>query len=107
MIVLWGSPMFRSGRVQWMLNELGVPYELRPIQSRNGDTQTEEFLKLNPRGKIPCLQDGDLVLAESVAINTYLCDQYGKGQFVPAPCTKERAIYVSSVLVFFHLSDSL
>ena len=38
-IVLWGSPTFRSGRVQWMLEELGLSYELKPIQPRNGDTQ--------------------------------------------------------------------
>jgi glutathione S-transferase len=49
-----------------MLNELGVEYELRPIESRTGETQTAEFLKLNPRGKIPCLQDGDFTLSESV-----------------------------------------
>ena len=55
-----------------MLNELGLEYELRPVSPRSGETHTEDYLKINPRGKIPALQDGDFVLCESVAINTYL-----------------------------------
>ena len=77
-----------------MLHELSLDYEMRPIGSRTGETQTEEFTRLNPRQKIPVLVDGDLVLAESAAIVTYLADNYGQGRtLVPEPRTSERALY--------------
>ena len=75
--VLWGAGTPRALRPCWMLHELGLEYEHRPIGSRTGETQTPEFRKLNPRGKIPVLEDGDLVLAESAAIVTYLGEVYG------------------------------
>ncbi len=77
-----------------MLHELGLEYEKRPIGSRTGETQDPEFTKLNPREKIPVLQDGDLTLAESAAIVTYLGESYGAAQgLVPPMGTRERAKY--------------
>ena len=68
-----------------MLIEFGLDYEMRPIESRSGETRTEEFLALNPRHKIPVLQHGDLVLAESFAIVTHLSESFEApdGFFVP------------------------
>lgn len=77
-----------------MLHELGLGYEKRPVGSRTGETQMPEFTKLNPREKIPVLQDGDLTLAESAAIVTYLGETYGKSRgLVPPVATPERAAY--------------
>lgn len=77
-----------------MLHELGLAYERRPIQPRTGETQTAEFTKLNPRQKIPVLQDGDFTLAESAAIVTYLAERYGSSKdLVPPLATKERGLY--------------
>ena len=56
---LWGSNASRANRVHWMLHELGLPYEKRLIGPRTGETQTPEFLKVNPAGKIPVLEDGE------------------------------------------------
>ena len=99
---LWGSSRFRSGRCLWMLEELGVAYEHRDVSSRDGTTGTAEFLALNRHGKIPVLEDraAGLVLNESVAINTYLCDRFGPdhrhtNKFVPRPGTIGRASYDS------------
>lgn len=62
--------------------------------SRQGSEEDIADLKrLNPRAKIPALQDGALVLAESAAILIYLADHYGGGELVPLPKTSERATH--------------
>ena len=73
-LILWGAGTTRTMRPHWVLHELGLDYEMHLIGSRTGETETPEFRALNPRGKIPVLQDGDLTLAESAAIITYLAD---------------------------------
>jgi hypothetical protein len=78
MIKLYGIPRSRTARVLWMLEELQVPYEQVPV-SFIGDVAEAEYLKINPNGHIPALQDGDLTLFESLAINLYLARKYDKG----------------------------
>ena len=81
-------------RAHWMAHELGLEYEPKLIGSRTGETHTDAFQALNPKGKIPVLEDDDLVLTESVAIVTYLGDTYGKdSRLIPAANTIERARY--------------
>lgn len=63
----------RAFRVTWMLEELGVPFEVVACGARS-----DEAKKYNPLGKIPALVDGDDVLTDSVAIMTYLGDKHGK-----------------------------
>ncbi len=63
-------------RVHWMLQELGLAYDFKPIGARTGETQTAAYKKLNPKGKIPTLQHGALVLTESPAILTYLAETF-------------------------------
>ncbi len=92
--VLWGCSTSRTLRAHWVLAELELDYEHRPIGPRTGETQTDEFTRLDPRQKIPVLQDGDLVLAESAAIVNYLADEYGQpDRLIPAAGTQERARY--------------
>ena len=92
--ILWGTRTARTLRAHWMLHELGLEYERRPIGSRTGETQTAEFSRLNPRQKIPLLEDGDITVAESAAIVTYLAETYGQTQgLIPPPFTPERAAY--------------
>lgn len=79
MIKLYGVPMSRAARSLWMLEELGVPYENVPTHFATGDTRKPEYLALNPNGHIPTLQDGELVLWESMAINLYLARRYDNG----------------------------
>ena len=68
--------MSRAMRVVWALEEVGQPYELVSTHFLT-DAHSPEFLKINPNGRIPALQDGDLVLFESLAINLYLARKYG------------------------------
>src|SRR5262249_24776730 len=71
-VALWGVGTSRTMRAHWMLMELGVEYRSHPIRARTGETQDREFLRLNPRHKIPVLQHGPLVLTVSAAIIDYL-----------------------------------
>jgi len=78
MIKLYGIPLSRAIRPLWMLEELGVPYDNIKVSFVN-ETRTPEFLRLNPNGHIPVLQDGSLTLWESLAINLYLARKHDKG----------------------------
>ena len=76
-LVLWGVGTSRTLRAHWSLHELGLDYKSRPILPRSGETKTQEYTTLNPRQKIPLLQDGDFKIAESPAIAAYLSNTYG------------------------------
>ena len=78
-IRLFGINRSRAGRTIWALEEIGLVYEQIPIDYRSGGTRTQEYLAVNPNGRIPTLIDGDLVLYESMAINHYLADRYDGG----------------------------
>jgi glutathione S-transferase len=81
----------RSQRVLWLLEELGLPYEIKKYQ-RNAQTMLAppELLKVHPLGKAPVITDGDATLAESGAIIEYLLERYGNGRLEPAAGTPER-----------------
>jgi len=83
MLRLYGTPQTRTFRPLWMLEELGVPYDIVKADFANGDTRSSEFLKVNPNGHVPALVDGDLALFESMAINLYLAEKYGRGTLWP------------------------
>jgi glutathione S-transferase len=84
-ITLWGRGSGRTMRAHWMLREFGLEYDIKPIQSRTGETQTAEYTAINPKQKIPLLQHGNFVLTESPAIITYLAETFNPphGFYVP------------------------
>lgn len=75
----------RSQRVLWLLEEIGVPYELVKYE-RDPKTSLAppELQKIHPLGKSPVVTDGKDVIAESGAILEYIVDQYGDGKLVPS-----------------------
>jgi glutathione S-transferase len=75
-LTLFGVGTSRTMRAHWMLMELGLAYECHSVQSRSGETLTDEFKRLNPRHKIPVLQHGEFVLTESAAIVQYLSETF-------------------------------
>jgi len=81
----------RSQRVLWLLEELGVPYEIRHYQ-RDAKTMLapSELRAVHPLGKSPVITDGDITVAESGAIVEYLVERYGNGRLVPPAGTPER-----------------
>lgn len=76
MIRFYGAPMSSAARCHWLLEELSIPYEFITVNPGDGSTQTPEFLRINPSGKIPAIQDDGFVLFESLAINYYLAEKY-------------------------------
>ncbi len=83
MIKLYGVAASRALRCLWMLEEVGVDYELVPTNFTE-DNKTPEYRKLNPNGRVPTLIDGETVLWESLAINFYLAAKYDAGMKPPS-----------------------
>ena len=94
MITLHHLNNSRSQRILWLLEELGVPYEIKRYQ-RDATTMLAppELRAVHPLGKSPVLTDGNLTVAESGAIVEYLLERYGNGRLVPKPGTPERLRY--------------
>jgi glutathione S-transferase len=91
-LTLFGVGTSRTMRAHWMLLELDLEYESRPIQSRSGETLTDEFRQLNPRHKIPVLQHESFVLTESAAIVQYLSERFANpAKLYVAPDAQARA----------------
>jgi glutathione S-transferase len=84
----------RSQRVLWLLEELGVPYEIQHYQ-RDAKTMLAppELLAVHPLGKSPVVTDGNVTVAETGAIVEYLLEKYGNGRLLPAPGTPEALRY--------------
>ena len=85
----------RSQRVLWLLEELGLPYELVKYQ-RDATTNLapESLKKIHQLGKSPVVRDGELVLIESGAILEYIVRRYGKGRLAPAESSPEWPRYL-------------
>jgi glutathione S-transferase len=75
-LTLWGVGTSRTIRPHWAMYELGLTYQTKQIGPRTGETKTAEYTKLNPRQKVPLLQDGDFRVGESAAIIAYLSQIY-------------------------------
>jgi glutathione S-transferase len=84
----------RSQRVLWLLEELGVPYEVKRYE-RDPKTMlaSPELLSVHPLGKSPVIADGGATVAESGAIIEYLVDRYGNGRLIPLVGSEERLRY--------------
>lgn len=93
MLKLYGTPPTRALRVIWLLNELGLEYELIPVDMGGGDLQLPAFLSLNPAAKVPVLVDGDRVLTESAAIQLYLAEKYPQAGFIPQNVEERAQMY--------------
>lgn len=93
MIRLFSYPSTRGTRVTWMLEELGAPYEYEMVPFGDNGFASAAFLRINPSGKVPALQDGDLILTESAAIVAYLGDKFPTLGLVPPAGTPERGRY--------------
>lgn len=90
MIRLHYFPSNASFAPHVLLHEIGQPFELVLVDRNQGAHKQPAYLKLNPNGLIPVLEDGDLVLYETAAICLHLCDRFEAG-LAPAPGTAERA----------------
>lgn len=76
-IQFYSWPRSSGSRVHWALEELGLSYEHRRLDRKKGEHRSDEYLRINPNGKIPALVDDGVVLFESLAILVHLGERYG------------------------------
>lgn len=86
---LYHTPLTRSIRVLWALEELGLPYELVEQPMDRKFFKTPEWRKVNPVGKLPVFFDGDERLIESTAIIHYLSEKYAGGKLARRPADSD------------------
>lgn len=94
MIRIHHAPLTRSIRVIWTCEELGLPYEVVPVDFSAEYRASAEWRRMNPVGKVPVMTDGDFVMFESCAMVQYLLDRYGGGRLQPTPGTPEHGLYL-------------
>src|SRR5690242_8632025 len=90
---LYYGPMTRANRPRWLLEELGVRYELARLDPKKGETKTPEYLRIKPVGKVPALVDGEVTMFESAAICAWLADKFPEKNLAPGVDTAQRALY--------------
>lgn len=106
MLTIYGVYRSRASRNYWLANELGIPfkqvpviqhYRLKePIPAGTVHTRSPEFLKVNPNGHVPSIDDDGVVLHESLAINLYLAKKHG-GPLAPANVVEDGAMTMWSL----------
>src|SRR5215470_12845574 len=100
MITVFGEG--RGFRVVWLLEEMGLPYKLRPVDLLAGVEHDAEYLTINPAGFIPAIRDGDVTMVESIAIMEYLMARYGPTPLAPDPHDPTFPAYQQ----FLHLGEA-
>ena len=103
MITIHHSRNARSVRIIWLLEELGVPYAVKPVEFKPAAMKSADYLALHPLGQIPALEDGAITMFESGAMVEYLLERYGDGKLAPSIAEPaQRAEY----LKWFHFGEA-
>jgi len=90
---IYGVARTRAFRALWVAEELGIPYEHKPVEIGDAGARTTEFLALNPNGRLPVIVDGDFVLPESLAITLYLAKKHSLGKLYPQKLEDEARVW--------------
>lgn len=93
MLKFYFHPSPNPAKVALLLEELGVEYEVVPVDTRKGEQFSEAFLAINPNGKTPAMTDGTATLFDSTAILLYLTQKYDK--FLPTKTPEMQAQFLS------------
>ncbi len=83
-IVFYHNPRSRAQMAHWMLEEVGAPYRIVPIDFEKGENRTPEFLAINPMGKLPTIVHRGVAVTETAAIIGYLADAFPTAGLAPA-----------------------
>jgi glutathione S-transferase len=94
MMKLYWSPRSRSFTALWLMEETGAPYERVLTDITTGAQKSPEYLKINPMGKVPALQDGNATMAEAAAICAYVAERYPDAKLAPPVGDPARAKYL-------------
>ena len=93
----------RAVRVAWLLEELNIKYNVKKYNLADKELREDAYIKLNPLGRVPVLEDNEVVISESGAIIQYILTKYGKNQFIPDTGSKEFPYY----LQWFHYAEGM
>ena len=91
-LVFYTHPMSRGRIIRWMLEEVGQPYRTEVLDFATS-MKSQEYLAINPMGKVPAIRHGDVVVTEAGAICAYLADAFPDAGLAPAHGAKDRAAY--------------
>ena len=100
---LYYSPASRAVRVAWLLEELGLEYEVQKFALGDRAMREPDYLSVHPMGRVPALEYRGVTLFESGAIIQYILANYANGQFIPEVGTPEFAQY----LQWFHYAEGM
>ena len=103
MLKLHFAPNSRAVRILWLLEELGLPYELNKMAFHPKDLKSDEHRARHPLGRIPVLDDGDVSLYESGAITEYILERHKNGGLKPAVDAPEWPMYQQ----WFHYCEGM
>ena len=97
MITLYHAPKSRSSRFIWLLEEIGAPYQIKPVSIFRVflGTGAPDPGNPHPDKQVPAIEHNGVLVSESVAIALYLADAFPEAQLAPAPGTKGRAAYLT------------
>lgn len=104
MLTIYGVYRSRASRNLWLIEELGLPFKhvpvIQPYRTASGPgmlhTRSPDFLKINPNGHIPSMDDGGLILHESLAINLYIAKKHG-GPLAPSSIAEDGQMTMWSI----------
>lgn len=96
----------RSVRTLWLLKELGVPHEVVVMPFDHKVMHGPSYLKVNPLGKVPAIDDDGFVLTESGAITQYLLAKFGKGRLEPSPRPEPGSAEHGRFLQWLHFAEA-
>ncbi len=97
------APNSRAGRIVWLLEELGLEYEINKMAFHPKDLKSDEHRQRHPLGRVPVLEDGEVSIYESGAIVEYVMARYGDGGLKPAVDAPEFPEY----LQWFHYCEGM
>lgn len=107
-ITLYYNPQSRAGTIRWLLEEIGVPYEMKPVEYEDGSMRTPEFLALSPLGKIPLVVDDGQPVTESIAIAIHLADKYKTpNDLAPAVSDPLRGEYLRWTVFYANVESAI
>jgi glutathione S-transferase len=93
-LTLFHAPNSRSCATRALLEELGVPYDLRVLNLKKNEQRAPDYLAINPMGKVPAILHGDALVTEQPAIFIYLADLFPEAGLAPAPGDPLRGPYL-------------
>jgi len=103
MLTLHFAPNSRAGRIVWLLEELGLPYEINKMAFHPKDLKSDEHRPRHPLGRVPVLDDGDVSIFESGAIIEYVIERHKNGGLKPDVSAPEFPEY----LQWFHYCEGM